>query len=404
MLKVLIVDDEQAKADHIKGVVSDILGAGVSISIAASYVGACVEMERMQFDLVILDLRLPRDDGSTADTLMGAEILDRLSDASHRFLQPRHLVGLTAFDDLHGDFVRRFEDEGWHLLQYSDASNEWRQRLARIIVHASASEQAATEDETAYRTDIVIITALTHTEQEQVLALPLGWSKMSNVEDDTVYYSGCLRTARGDKSVITASAVRMGMPATTAMSMKMICRFRPRFIAMCGIAAGVRGNFGDILIADQVWDYGSGKNIAGIFGTSRFEPAPESIPLDHYLRSRLAEFRTRDSVLDEIREGWSQQKFGKLSAQIGPVASGAAVLQNRWMIDNIKKGQRKLIGIEMEAYGLFMASEIAPHPKPKAFAVKSICDFGDHRKGDHYQSYAAYTSACFIHRFAEEYL
>jgi hypothetical protein len=49
-----------------------------------------------------------------------------------------------------------------------------------------------------------------------------------------------------------------------------IYTFRPRHLAVTGIAAGARGSFGDIVVSDQVWDYGIGKIAYARFGRSEF--------------------------------------------------------------------------------------------------------------------------------------
>lgn len=58
----------------------------------------------------------------------------------------------------------------------------------------------------------------------------------------------------------------MGMPAAASLAMKMIMTFRPAFVGMVGVAAGVKGrtNFGDVIAADPTWDYGSGKHAVPI--------------------------------------------------------------------------------------------------------------------------------------------
>jgi nucleoside phosphorylase len=65
---------------------------------------------------------------------------------------------------------------------------------------------------------------------------------------------------------------------------------------------------------------------------------------------------------------------------------------------------RKLLGIEMESYGVLAAAEESPRPQPIAFAIKSVCDFADLEKSDSFQHYAAYTSAEVLRRLVEEYL
>jgi nucleoside phosphorylase len=80
------------------------------------------------------------------------------------------------------------------------------------------------------------------------------------------------------------------------------------------------------------------------------------------------------------------------------------VVSSRTVINRIVRQHRKLVGVDMEAYGVLLASELAPGPRPQAFCVKSISDFGDRKKGDAYQKYAAYTSASFLYEFALAHL
>jgi len=89
---------------------------------------------------------------------------------------------------------------------------------------------------------------------------------------------------------------------------------------------------------------------------------------------------------------------------MGPVASGAAVIQDKTVIDEIVARNRKLIGVEMETYGVYLAANATRGPKPLAMSSKSICDFGDLGKNDDYQKYAAYTSAKFVYEFALDQL
>jgi nucleoside phosphorylase len=89
---------------------------------------------------------------------------------------------------------------------------------------------------------------------------------------------------------------------------------------------------------------------------------------------------------------------------MGPVASGASVIADSTVVDLIKSQSRKLVGIEMETYGVFLAARVCGRPRPLAMSVKSICDFADASKADDYQRYAAYTSASFLYEFAIEML
>ncbi len=76
-------------------------------------------------------------------------------------------------------------------------------------------------------------------------------------------------------------------------------------------------------------------------------------------------------------------------------------MADRNVISHVWKQDRKLVGIEMEAYGVMLAGLHCRAPKPRVLVAKSICDFADDQKGDSHQAYAAFTSARFIREFAE---
>ncbi|MBA2937013.1 hypothetical protein HZF08_01690 [Paenibacillus sp. CGMCC 1.16610] len=70
---------------------------------------------------------------------------------------------------------------------------------------------------------------------------------------------------------------------TSGLTTKLIKNFKPKYMSMVGIAAGKRGegNYGDIIIPTEVWDYGSGKiaseddQYEGEVGTYLFKPDPK---------------------------------------------------------------------------------------------------------------------------------
>lgn len=79
------------------------------------------------------------------------------------------------------------------------------------------------------------------------------------------------------------------------------------------------------------------------------------------------------------------------------MASVPAVIAEAEKLDEIKDHARKLMGIEMETYGVYYAAENSVDPRPLGFAsLKSISDFADSQKDDDYQEYASYTSAAFL--------
>lgn len=75
--------------------------------------------------------------------------------------------------------------------------------------------------------------------------------------------------------VYAASASRVGMPSASIISLKLISAFKPKYLAMTGITAGVPGKtrLGDVIAADPSWDWGSGKWEMRD-GELKFMPAP----------------------------------------------------------------------------------------------------------------------------------
>ena len=110
-------------------------------------------------------------------------------------------------------------------------------------------------------------------------------------------------------------------------------------------------------------------------------------------------------VLDEIRRGGkATETLTTLRMHLGPVASGAAVIAEPGVPELVKRQHRDALGLEMETYGVFAACEDSPLPQPKAFSLKSICDFADAAKADEHQAYAAFTSAAALQVFVERFL
>lgn len=404
MLRILVVDDSENKVSRIRCLVRDMFADDeAEVQHVSDGHSAGALLRATAFDLLILDILIPLRADSAPTPDGGVVLLEQLVRKKNTFNTPAHVVGLTEHDELLEKYQRTFRDELWLLIKYDESSDEWAQLLGRKLVHVAEAKNPRARDD--YRLDLAVVTALEQVELESLLDLQANWRERLVDGDDTIYHTG--RFERGGKSVsvAAAAAIEMGMPAATGLSMKMIENFAPRYLAIVGIAAGIEGNFGDVLIASHAWDYGSGKSKHSRGKGSVFLPAPSQIPLSTPLRAKLGLFVMRGDALRRIQEEWPGEAVEtELSARIGPVASGAAVLESKPLIAEIRGHNRKLIGVEMETYGVFMAARVCREPRPLAMSIKSICDFGDSRKNDDHQRYAAFTSARFLYEFALDQL
>jgi nucleoside phosphorylase len=193
----------------------------------------------------------------------------------------------------------------------------------------------------------------------------------------------------------------MGLTAASIATTQLIMQFKPRIVLMIGIAAGTKDGgkqFGDVLVADPSIDYNSGK-VARQDGIRAFLPDPYPIGLNARLRSVLLKHRGHNIIFEEIRAAWRGHKPPGINRlHVGPLGAADQVIDDADRILEIQQNWRKLIGVEMETYGVYRACHEAPEPKPRFVSFKSVCDFAA-EKSDSWQEYAAYVAAHFSVRF-----
>jgi nucleoside phosphorylase len=277
-----------------------------------------------------------------------------------------------------------------HILNMDEVRNYGTQ--AKPVDNSSAGETF----------DVVIITALHDTEFVAFQKHYAGFTER-NSDDKTQYQQGKI----GEKTVLIATDDTMGMAASTALTIKMLSKFKPQYIFMGGIAAGVKSDereFGDILVARLTWNYESGKyQFKKKLKQIAFEPSPEQVEIDASLIPLVNSVKSDAVLLKSIYDGYivadkDIKPDRAPHVNFGPMASGSAVVAHIDKIDDIKIVNRKLIGIDMETFGVYYGSKAfeSVH-KAKFLSVKSISDFADKRKNDYYRNYAGYTSARFIY-------
>lgn len=407
MVKILITDDDSGKIKHLREVL-DRIPEIQSYDVSQDVIGAKKYLSNGHYDLLILDLNLPLRAGDDPKPENGINFLTEIN-RSNRLAKPFHIIGLTAFDELRSKFENHFNDDLWALIIYENSNNKWEKQITNKIEYLVQSKRSLQNpSSTGFEYDLAIITALREPELQSVLNLQGEWQEFKMPNDSTEYYKGIFQKGDLKIKVIAASAPQMGMVASSVLATKMIHFFRPKYIVMCGIAAGIKGNgnIGDILATDISFDSGSGKIKTDHDGESKFEPDYRSLILETDLKEDLLSCKSKREFLNEIKRKWNADApETELNLHIGPLASGAGVIENNKIIDEIRGHSRKLIGIDMETYGIFYAVKHCSKPRPlAALSLKSISDFADSSKNDKYQKYASYTSASFMFNYVTEKL
>lgn len=189
---------------------------------------------------------------------------------------------------------------------------------------------------------------------------------------------------------------------------KLIAKFAPRLCVMPGICAGItsKADIGDVVLAECSWDYQSGKAVHDEGSLPGFEIDPHQISVDATIRSRFDQLSGDSTLLHSIWQDWPNRPVNPPKILRGPVASGSAVLADAEIVKQIVNQQRKTRGIEMEIYGVYAACAQSQEPRPLAIGMKSVCDFADSDKHDHWQAYASFVSArvmdAFLKRFGPD--
>jgi nucleoside phosphorylase/CheY-like chemotaxis protein len=402
-MKILIVDDREAKVHRLVSA----LKTCPSLSADNILVAHCANDARRllrtaSIDLLVLDILLPLRENDTPTIDTSLTLLQELTEEDF-YRKPDYILGLTAYPDAASIAEPRFKEWLWTLVHYDETSDEWIAPICNAISYISKTRNFSNRKH--YETDLCIVTALDDPELTAVHRIPWRWDAPEPLDDTNFVRRGRIVMPGAEFSVVSASAARMGMVATALLSASLASHYKPRFMAMVGICAGIvnKTRLGDVIFADPTWDWQSGKRIYDK-GVSRFAIAPHQLDVPEFLRVRAKQFSGEVKAFAEIRREFPNYPGHELRMLLGPVASGSVVLADGQVVEEIRQQHRSLLGIEMESYGMFAACASAAAPRPTAFALKSVCDFADQDKDDTMQAYAAYTSAAALRVFMERYL
>lgn len=398
-LKVLIIDDSGDKIRNVgEAIRSSTAYSPPEIETAGDLHSARKAMRGTRFDLVILDVNLPRRAGEPPSAEQFEGFLADIA-RDRAFKKPLYLIGLTAFGDLFERANAIFATHGWLLFSVEYHRTTWPNVITDRLRFLTEQKADLRADAAAdYEFDIGIVTALATPELAAILEWPVKWATTLAPADFVEYQCGTLSLSDRSFRVVAASCQHMGLVASTTLATKLCKAFSPRLLAMVGIAAGVRTrtNIGDLLVIEESWDYNSGK--LGRQGDHRtFEPDPKSIRISPELCERFQNPERNASIIGKAFESWKGPlPSERPKVRVGPVASGSSVVADAGKVSEIAAHNRKLVGLEMETYGIYFAAENALRPKPEFISLKSVCDFADDKKSDGFQTYAAHISANFL--------
>ena len=168
----------------------------------------------------------------------------------------------------------------------------------------------------------------------------------------------------------------MGMASAASLTTRAILAMRPKLVAMTGICAGrtQKTSLGDIIIADQVYDYTAGKKYI-----DKFAPRPFAISADNDIRNYITTvILNNDNITDSILQEWSGPRFPRrISIHMQAIASGTAVIDDKQTMEAAIAVQDSLYAIDMESYGFALAANAL---STKWIIIKAVQDFANGEK------------------------
>ncbi|MDV4262644.1 phosphorylase [Acinetobacter seifertii] len=403
MLKILLVEDLVEKKAEIVKILNGKLGENnFHILYATDAFEARKYLSNHYFDFVILDLNIPRRSSNGVESNVGIELIQFI-ESNPKAIPPKFVACLTAYN-VDPEFVKSYPL--CHFIHYSPDS-DWKDHINKLCIYLNRTHVLPLRnDKITYHYDIMIMTAIDEefNAVKNFLKVSQEWNTLRVNGDDQKYTTNIINTTHGFFSVVLTQSSQMGMAAAAVAASKAIEYFCPKLVVMSGICAGVKTktNFGDIIIADPSFDSGSGKWKVDNDGDLIFHPAHYHLRIETEIKRICQEISEDVDIRKSIFAGFTLPETRPTAfpqVLIEANASGGSVLQSTVKMEEIVQAHKNLIGLEMEAYAVYLAATNARNPKPKFFSAKSVCDFGTEEKGDAVHTYAAYTSVAFINEF-----
>ena len=412
MLSILIIDDTPQKIDTLRDFLLENFPElhGNDISEASYTKQGLNMMMHNQYDLVLLDLFIPDKNNGTPNPKNAADLLGFINELDG-VKKPCHILGITQMTGIPPEHTQTFEDNLWSLLRYGADINDWEEKL-RVKIRYLLDSKHQLINNCSYNYYVAIVNSLQDLENGMIRSWEgVEWKPVSMPSDEcSTYYEAIIEPQGRRIRCVTTYAARMGMTATSVVTTKLINLFRPRYLFMTGICACLKSdkaNMGDIIVASSIVDGASGKH-AEKNSEHLFVPDYHVFETNEDFINKIRKIKENDELFSRIRSvvrrGVTPSSH-VLQLHVGSVASVPAVVADKEVIKSLHANDRNLLGLEMEAYGMYFAAKHSLKPHPQYVAViKSATDFADKTKDDTYQPYGAMTSAEFLFYLLKEEL
>lgn len=292
--------------------------------------------------------------------------------------------------------------------------------VVRLLTKPESGDRKTSVSGKERPVDILVITAMCSPELSELLKVIEKQTIIQPFRNSNhaACYQGTL--AGTNATVVAATQDDMGMANAAVLTTKLIIHFRPRFVVMTGIAAGInpkKQQVGDILVTTHTYDLALGK-LEREADFAVFRPKMhQKDARDHFRYHNGILAAENDTELKETIQALLDASYAAayklivrkpMSIHHGPFGSGGTVIADPEEAGTYKTLNADLIGFDMEAHAVVTAAaECGLDDRPQVLIAKAICDFAGSDKGknkEEKQLLAARASAEFFRLFFAKYV
>ncbi len=383
MINVLIVDDCPNKVKEIqKGLKGD---TPYSLDIASTVNEALSFLSVKIYDFAVIDLALPKRADEDPIPNAGLELIKEVNELDW-YKKPRFTIAITQHADLKEEFKSQLEDNGVIIYHYDGTTNICEYVNKNFIGVIKSNTQVD------HCIHALIVTALDEEAAPILNSTDFNWSSQETfgIEDIDLKYSD-YEVNGSTLKVAIAIMPRMGLVTCAITTSRLVSVLRPKIVLMPGICAGVQNEVKecDLIIASPSWEWQTGK-----WKGEEFAIEPYQITVDQRLINKAKEVYDSGVLKDIWKNTENKRPDSPPVLHTGAMASGSSVISNASKMEGLKEQHRKLLGLDMEIFGVYSACHNS-NIKPLYIGFKSVCDFGNELKGDDYHHFSSELSAKF---------
>ncbi|PWE16077.1 phosphorylase family protein [Alcaligenes faecalis] len=406
-MRFLIVDDDPQKLLLVSTFLTEHGISPNDILQAEHAAAARIALSNGSVDVLLIDVLLPARLGAPARGQNCVELLRQIMEDGTT-PAPRYIIGMTANADTRAEFEADFESLVTRVLHIAPGEHRWKQDLSGYLLYLRYTSSARESNDF----DICVLNALREPELSGLLR---AWGPRLGAEQllgrSISYRTGTVTLGGVERRLVCAHLKQMGPVASTHAATAMLSEFRPRILLMTGICGGFADHvdIGDLVVAEKSWDWQAGKWRDGGGAPTELQAANVTTnATNHGFDARLetsldqrnaspeliAEAQALSEKIAAIHEGYQGVKPNKTpKLVIGPMVTGSSVVASTDIQTLFREQHRKMIGVDMECYGVYYAAELHGGAPVKAICIKSVSDLADRAKGDDFQAYCSHMSA-----------